>query len=316
VREPLYIRALWRGLQNADVVHIFSASYWSFLVAPVPAWLVARLRKKKVLLHYHSGEARDHLQRFRTARPMLSKMDLLVVPSGYLVDVFREFGLKAEMVPNILDLSQFSFRERRLLRPHLVCTRGFHPYYRVDLVVRAFAMVQKVFPDARLDLAGGGPVEAEIRGLVQKLNLSGVNFLGVVSREDIGRIYDQADIFVNASSLDNMPVSVLEAFASGTPVASTAPEGMNYLVDHERTGLLSPPGDATSLAENILRLLRDGEFSSRLAAVAYEESSRYRWIAVREQWLNTYRTLTSESQVEERQSDRNCCRVSERPREQ
>jgi glycosyltransferase involved in cell wall biosynthesis len=291
VREPLYLWDLWRGLRDADVAHIFSASYWSFLLAPVPAWLVARLRKKKVLLHYHSGEARDHLRRFRTARPTLGKMDMLVVPSRYLVDVFGEFGLKAEVVPNIVDLSQFCFRARIPLRPHLICTRGFHPYYRVDLVVRAFADVQKVFPEACLDLAGTGPGEPEIRDLVQELKLSGVRFLGVVSRAAIGRVYDEADVFINASSLDNMPVSVLEAFASGTPVVSTAPEGMAYLVDHERTGLLSPPGDAATLAENVVRLLKDGALSSRLAATAHEESRRYEWTAVREQWLDAYRKL-------------------------
>ena len=295
LRAPFYLRAVWRGLEAADIAHIFSASYWSFLLAPVPAWLVARLRKKKVLLHYHSGEARDHLQRFRTARPVLARMDMLVVPSGYLVGVFGEFGLTARVVPNIVDLSQLRFRPRVPLRPHLVCTRGFHPYYRMDLVVQAFAEVQKVFPEARLDLAGGGPVEGQIRDLVENLKLSGVKFLGVVPRTEIGRAYDKADIFVNASSVDNMPVSVLEAFASGTPVASTAPGGMKYLVEHERTGLLSPPGDAVALAQNILRLLRDGELSSRLTANAYEESSRYRWTAVREQWLAAYRTLMSDS---------------------
>ncbi len=298
VREPLYLLALWRGLKNTDVAHIFSASYWSFLLAPVPAWWMARMRKKKVLLHYHSGEARDHLRRFRTARPMLARMGLLVVPSGYLVDVFAEFGLKAKVIPNIVDLSQFHFRSRIPLRPHLVCTRGFHPYYRVDLVVQAFAEVQKVFPAARLDLAGAGPAEKEIRDLVHQLRLSGVRFLGAVPRNEIGRVYDEADIVVNASSLDNMPVSVLEAFASGTPVVSTAPEGMRYLVDHERTGLLSPPGEAAPLAANVLRLLRDEDLSSRLAANAYEESSRYQWTAVREQWLAAYRTLMREPQRE------------------
>ena len=302
VREPLYMLALWRGLRGADIAHIFSASYWSFLLAPVPAWLVARLRKQKVLLHYHSGEARDHLRRFRTSRSMLDRMDMLVVPSGYLADVFSEFELKAEVVPNMVDLSQFCFRVRTPPRPHLVCTRGFHPYYRVDLVVQAFAEVQKVFPEARLDLAGGGPAESQIRDLVHKLGLSGVRFLGVVSRAEIGRVYDGADIFVNASSLDNMPISVLEAFASGTPVVSTAPEGMRYLVDHERTGLLSPPGTAAPLAENILRLLRDGELSSRLVANAYEECSRYNWTAVREDWLDAYRTLMSGSRAEVQQT--------------
>ena len=294
VRTPFYLKALWMGLKDADIAHIFSASYWSFLIAPIPAWIVARLRGKKTLLHYHSGEARDHFQRFRSAVPMLRKMDRVVVPSGYLVEVFREFGLKSEVIPNVVDLSQFSFRDRRLLRPHLVCTRGFHPYYRVDLVVRAFAEICKHFPEARLYLAGGGPVEEEIRDLVKELNLSGVHFLGVVPYSEIARIYDAADIFVNASSLDNMPVSVLEAFASGTPVISTAPEGMDYVVDHERTGLLSPVGDAMTLAANVLRILNDADLASRLAQNARVELQRYCWDTVREQWLAIYRNVVSQ----------------------
>jgi glycosyltransferase involved in cell wall biosynthesis len=294
VRQPIYGWKLWRGLKDVDVAHIFSASYTSFLLAPLPAWLTAQILGVKTIINYRSGEARDHLRRSRVARLVLKHADRLIVPSGYLVDVFCKFGLKASIVPNIVDLSQFRFRVRQPFRPHLVCSRGFHPYYRVDLVVYAFAEVQKYFPEARLDLAGGGPVEAEVRELVRKLKLPGVNFLGPVSRKEIGRIYDQADIFVNASSLDNMPVSVLEAFASGTPVATTCPEGMNYIVDHERTGMLSPPGDAASLAQNILRLLKDQELSTRLAANAYEASQRYRWTSVRDLWLNQYRSLLSE----------------------
>jgi glycosyltransferase involved in cell wall biosynthesis len=291
VRQPFYLATLWRGLSHADIAHIFSASYWSFLIAPAPAWMLARARGKKTMIHYHSGEARDHLRRFRTARPVLAKADLLVVPSGYLVEVFREFGLAARVVPNIVDLSQFTFRERKPLRPHLVCTRGFHPYYRVDLVVRAFAEVQREFPLAHLDLVGQGPQEAEIRKLVQRLDLAGVNFAGVASRPEIGSFYDAADIFINASVLDNMPVSILEAFASGTPVVSTAPEGMRYLVEHERTGLLSEPGDARALAGNVIRLLRDPGLYSRIAFNAHEQSKRYCWTEVREQWLDIYRSL-------------------------
>ena len=291
LREPLYLATLWRGLRDADIAHIFSAAYWSFLLAPVPAWLIARLRGKKTLINYRSGEARDHLRRFRSARRVLAKADRLVVPSRYLVDVFGEFGLQAEAIPNIVDLSQFSYRSRKRLRPHLLCPRGFHPYYCADLVVRAFAKVQGEFPDARLVLAGTGTLEAEIRSLVQELKLSAVNFSGVASRQDIGRIYDQADIFINASRVDNMPVSVLEAFSSGTVVVSTAPEGMSYLVEHDRTGLLSQPVDARALAQNVIRLLRDPELASRLAFNAFEESQRYRWETVREQWLKVYKSL-------------------------
>ncbi|MGH9530550.1 MAG: glycosyltransferase [Terriglobales bacterium] len=292
VREPLYLLALWRGLKKADVAHIFSASYWSFLIAPVPAWLMARVLKKKVLLHYHSGEAKDHLRRFRTALPVLKNVDALVVPSGYLVDVFREFGLIAAAIPNVVDLSKFSFRLRKRLRPYLVCTRGFHPYYGIDVVVRAFAEVQRTFPEARLDLVGGGPLENEILSLVRRLGIAGINFAGVASREQIGGYYDRADVFINASRLDNMPVSILEAFAAGTPVVTTAPEGMRYLIDDQRTGLLSEPGDPAALAQNVISVLKDPDLACRLASNAHEELRRYSWQVVRQQWMSIYSSLT------------------------
>ena len=291
-REPFYAVSLWKRLKDTDVAHIFSASYSSFLLAPLPAWLITRRRGKRTLINYHSGECRDHLQRSSTARRVLKETDQLVVPSGYLVDVLGEFGLSAQAIPNMVDLAQFSFRSRRPLRPHLVCTRGFHPYYCVDVVVRAFAEVQRTFPDAQLDLVGGGPLEREVRKLVSDLKLTGVKFKGVAAHHEIARFYDEADIFINASRLDNMPVSVLEAFASGMPVVSTQPEAMPYLVEHGRTGLLSPVGDASALARNVMRILQDSELAERLVENARQELQRYCWPVVREQWLKAYRGLS------------------------
>jgi glycosyltransferase involved in cell wall biosynthesis len=293
LREPIYFWHLWRGLKDVDVAHIFSASYWSFLLAPAPAWFFAKFRGKTTIINYRSGEARDHLQRFRSGKYVLFRVDQIVAPSAYLVDVFREFGLTAIVVPNLVDLSQFRYRERKPLRPHLVCTRGFQDYYSVDVVVKAFAAVKKQYPDARLDLVGGGPLEADIRRLVAALTLSGVTFTGVASRGNIGKYYDDADIFINASWLDNMPVSVIEAFGCGTPVVTTSPESMPYLVENERTGLLSPVGDEHALAANVIRLLREPELAAKLVKNAYEESRKYTWDVVRAQWLKVYQDVRS-----------------------
>jgi len=288
LREPIYFWHLWRGLKEVDVAHIFSASYWSFLLAPAPAWWFAKRRGKKTIINYRSGEARDHLQRFRSGKYVLARADRIVAPSGYLVDVFREFGLTAVVVPNLVDLSQFRYRERNPLRPHLVCTRGFQQYYSIDVVVKAFAEMKKQYPAAQLDLVGGGALEEEIRRLVADLKLEGVNFVGVADRNNIGKCYDDADIFINASWLDNMPVSVIEAFGAGTPVVTTSPESMPYLVENERTGLLSAVGDEKALAANVIRLLRDPALAARLAANAQEESRKFTWELVRMQWVNAY----------------------------
>src|SRR5204862_2277503 len=82
-----YLASLARQLRHQDVVHIFSASYWSFILAPSPAVLIARAYGKRVILNYHSGEAMDHLTHWpRTTMPILRRADHIVVPSGYLVD--------------------------------------------------------------------------------------------------------------------------------------------------------------------------------------------------------------------------------------
>jgi asparagine synthase (glutamine-hydrolysing) len=299
VRAPIYAVRLWKEMGDVDVAHIFSASYWSFWLAPAPAWAVARLRGKKTIVNYHSGEARDHLSNSTLARALMRRMGRKVVPSAYLQDVFREFGMKAEVIPNIVDVEQIRYRERTEVRPILICTRGCEPYYAVDDVVRAFGLVQAAYPTAQLILVGGGSLEAEVRQLVRELQLQGVEFTGRVSREQIGACYDRADIFINASTVDNMPLSVLEAFEAAISVVSTAPDGIRYLVEHERTGLLSPPRDWRQLGENVLRLLRDPALARTLAGNARQQARGYRWEAVRQQWLHLYRAAVRGESHEE-----------------
>src|SRR5690348_15039447 len=76
----LYWLKLLTRIPSFDTIHIFSAAYLSFLIAPAPAILVARLFGKRIVLNYHSGEAEDHLRRWpRTSIPLLQKCDAIVV---------------------------------------------------------------------------------------------------------------------------------------------------------------------------------------------------------------------------------------------
>ena len=296
VRIPLYLINLFCEFKGVDVLHIFSASYYSFLLAPAPAWWIGRLLGKKTLLNYHSGEARDHLSRWRTALPILRRADQVVVPSDYLATVFAEFGIIAQVIPNAVDFDLCVFRQRNPPRPRLICTRNFHPYYGVDVVLRAFARVLQERPDASLCLVGSGEEEPRLRQLVQELGLQTVEFAGCVPHQEIGQILDRSDIFLNASRLDNQPISILEAFACGLPVISTAPEGMDWIVVNERTGLLSPVDDHAALAGNVLRLLQEPELAERLARQAYNEASRYRWENIQDLWLRAYGVSPSASE--------------------
>jgi glycosyltransferase involved in cell wall biosynthesis len=289
--QALYWPSLVAGLRRADVVHVFSASYSSFLLAPWPAVLVARLLGKPVLMNYHSGEAPDHLARSALARRTLARVDANVVPSTFLQDVFAHFGISSKVIPNTIDLDRFRFRERRPLRPRLVSTRNFESLYNVACTLRAFRLVQDRYADATLLLVGAGSEDARLRALARSLRLQGVTFAGRVPPDEMWRVYDEGDIYVQTSNIDNMPISVLEAYASGLPVVATAAGGVPAMLAHGEHGLLTPIDDHEAVAAAVFRLLADPALTARLTTVAHEWCRSCTWPVVRRQWLDTYRSV-------------------------
>lgn len=298
VTQLWYWPLLFRELRRADVVHIFSASYSSFLLAPLPAVIVSRLLGKPVLLNYHSGEAPDHLRRSWIARRVLRRhVELNVVPSPFLRDVLASFDVPAEVVSNTLDLREFSYRARDPLLPRLLSTRNFEPLYNVACVLRAFALVQARYPDASLTLVGSGSQEQALRDLASALSLRHVTFAGRVAPGDIHRYYAAADIYVQAPSIDNMPLSVLEAFASGSPVVSTGVGGVPAILTDGVHGLLVNDNDHAALAAQVMALLEQPARARQLAAAARESCLRYDWTVVREGWLAAYTRIAGRRSV-------------------
>jgi glycosyltransferase involved in cell wall biosynthesis len=289
VTQLSYWPLLFRELRHADVVHVFSASYASFLLAPLPAVLIAKLFGRPVVFNYHSGEAPDHLRRSALARYVMRNwVDLNVVPSAFLRHVLQGFGISARVVPNTIDLDQFAYRVRDPLQPRLLCTRNFEDIYNVACVLRAFARVQARHPDATLTLVGSGSREESLRTLALRLNLRNVTFTGAVPPTEINRHYADADVFVQAPRTDNMPLSVLEAFASGLPVVSTGVGGVPYILTHGVHGLLAPDDDDEAVAARILTLVESPSYARQLAAAAHASCSAYTWYAAREGWLAAY----------------------------
>jgi len=288
----MYWALLLLRVPRYDVIHVFSASYFSFLLAPAPAVLVAKLFRRKCVLNYHSGEAEDHFRCWpRTAIPLVRLADSITVPSEYLVRVFAKFGLEARAISNTIDVQNFNYRERPSLQPRFLSNRNLYPLYNVPCILKAFAIVQKEYPDASLVLAGDGKERANLERLAKQLELKNFVFTGLVAPSEMPKLYDAADVFLNSSNIDNMPGSILESFASGVPVVTTDAGGIPYMVSHERTGLLVARDDHEALAEASLRLLRDPEFASSMTKRAYEELAKYTWPAVRDEWLNLYEKL-------------------------
>jgi glycosyltransferase involved in cell wall biosynthesis len=289
-----YLASLLSTLPRCDVVHAFSASYWSFLLAPLPAMAIGRLLGKRVVLNYRSGEADDHLARWRLSARAMRLAHAIVVPSGYLVDVFSRYGLHAVPVFNFVDPERIPYRARGRPRPVFLSNRNFEALYNVACVLRAFARIQRSIPDAELIIAGDGTHRRELERLAADLGLRGVRFVGRKAPAEMAQLYDAADVYLNAPNIDNMPNSVLEAFAAGIPVVSTDAGGIGYIVEHERNGLLVSRDDDAALATAAIRVVQEPGLAARLTTEARRDClALYTWEAVGTAWARVYRDVLS-----------------------
>lgn len=288
---------LWR-VRKYDIIHIFCASYYSYSMSAIPALAISRLYGRKSILNYRSGEAEDHLETWRTAVPTIRWADEVVVPSGYLVDVFARYGLHARAIHNIVELDRFTYRERNPLRPVFLTSRLLEPLYNVPCVLRAFAIVQQSYPDARLTIAADGFLRRDLEALARDLKLRNAEFIGFVKFEEMPALYDAADIYLSATGIDNMPSSLTESMACGLNVVTTDGGGaIPYIMTNEVTGMIVDRDDHQALAAAAIRLLNDNEFALKLVRNARESTKKFTWPYIRDQWLDLYHELAKEQGV-------------------
>lgn len=160
----------------------------------------------------------------------------------------------------------------------MLVSRNLEPIYDNETAIRAFSIVRQTYPDAQLTIAGSGPQAELLTALVQALELGdSVSFVGRLDPDEMAHAYREADISINPSRVDNMPVSILEAMASGTPVVSTAVGGVPFLVEDRKTALLVPPGSPEAMADAIKQIMEDASLADCLAANGLQEVQKYTW---------------------------------------
>lgn len=290
-RLPPYLWRLWRVCGRADVMHVFANSGWAWHLLAMPALRIAAWRGVPVIVNYRGGLAGEFLQRApsHVRRDLAAAM--LVTPSAFLQRVFRQHGLVAQIIPNVVDLARFQPRPWQPpgAAPNLVVARNLEKIYDIPTALRAFALLRGRWPLARLTVAGSGPEREALQALAAELGVAdAVEFVGRIENADMPRLYTSADLMINPTTADNMPISILEALASGVTVVSTNVGGIPDLVRHGETALLVPPGDAAAMAAAAEQVLGDACLARRLREQGLADVAQYAWPQVRERWRRVY----------------------------
>lgn len=282
------VTTAWRRRNEYEVAQVDVFSGPAFFWAEAVCWTLRRASKPYILT-LHGGNLPQFAHRYpkRVSR-LLNSAAAVTTPSRYLLEHMKVYRPDIRLIPNAIDLSRYRFRLRQHAQPRLIWLRAFHSIYNPTLAPRMLAQLVSDFPDIHLIMVGpdkGDGSLQETQRVVGKLGLNSyITFVGGVSKASVPEWLDKGDIFINTTNVDNTPISVLEAMASGLCVVSTNVSGIPYLLEHEKDALLVPPDNAEAMAEAVRRLLKEPGLVNRLSYNALKKVEQFSWTIILPQW--------------------------------
>lgn len=295
-------KLVWRLARGHDVVHVHLGED----LAIVPLGLAAARRAGiPMVLTLHSSQRRTlRVSGVRSAALKVvgsmiegvgeRRADRILVLTDRLRDELVADGLDGDrirVVPSGVNPALFGEASYVPRGGRCILFLGrLHPQKGVDTLVRAMADL----PDAQLVLAGDGPDRAQLERLAVQLGVRDrIRFLGFVGHDAVPKLFRSADVFVMPSRYEELGTAIIEAMACGLPVVASRTGGIPDLVEDGHTGLLTPPGDPVALAEALGRVLSDVDLAVALGCAARERSTAYRWPALANRVLQTYREVVA-----------------------
>jgi len=255
------------GLHNNIQRYISSVEWWQ----AYEAWRViccSKFMKKEVRFVFQTPEDK-----------------IRVIVNGVIPERFNMKKIKTERSMYAANDEQIVFYVGRLVRE-----KG------VQVLLDAIPRIVEQCPKTKFVIAGKGPYEMELRNQANLLGISRrVYFTGYINDEVRNCLYNWADIAVFPSLYEPFGIVALEGMAAKTPLVVSDTGGLSEIIEHGFDGLLANPGDKNSLAEAIIRLLRDAQLREELRFNAFRKVQKeFNWQQIALQTRHVYQEVYNE----------------------
>lgn len=269
-RPPIVYRGEYQALDSllerhgADLMHIYFGHTGVHLLPFIREW------DKPCVVSFHGADVankediKDYPAKLRL---LFDSVPLVFARSQSLADRLIQLGCSPEKLRinrTGVPLNDFPVVDRQPPRNgnwRIVQACRLIPKKGVATSLRAFAIFKKDNPHAEFFIAGKGPLQPELEMLAAGLGIfKDVHFVGFLSQPELVELYVSSHLFLHPSETspnqdqEGVPNSVLEAMATGLPVAATRHGGMPEAVEHGRTGILVDEEDHVALANAMQKI--------------------------------------------------------------
>ncbi|MDD5182439.1 MAG: glycosyltransferase [Candidatus Nanoarchaeia archaeon] len=146
---------------------------------------------------------------------------------------------------------------------------------RIDVLVRAFDVLEKTNKKAFLLIAGTGPQLKPLENQVKKMNLKNVKFAGFVPNEEVLPVFKASSIFASASDTEAQGLTFVEALFAGKPIVGADRFGAQDMIFNHKNGFLFKPVNAKEMAEKMSLILNDRKLAKRMGIESRRISKEY-----------------------------------------
>ncbi|WP_041578707.1 glycosyltransferase family 4 protein [Zunongwangia profunda] len=272
---------------NTDIVLIDTYGATNFYYA----YLVGRLCQLYQIPYVpilHGGNLPERLDKDpKLSKSLFKNAYVNVAPSNFLKNEFESRNFKGvKLIPNSINLKDYPFKKRTVFQPKLLWVRRFQRRYNPKMALKVLELLSIEYKEAELCMVGpekDGSMQ-ECKRMAHKKKLK-VKFTGKLKRKEWAALSSEYDFFVNSTTIDNTPISVIESMSLGLPIISTNVGGMPILIEHEKDGILVNSEDDHSMFLEIKKIVENPEIGEQLAWNARNKAESFGWEKVRKAWL-------------------------------
>lgn len=243
--------------------------------------VLAKLFGKKTIAHFHAGDVDEYLEKQsklgkRFISWAIGQSDKLIAVSKDSAEKLQKLAPKneIEIIVNAIDTKPFSFSPNRLAERNgivrLLFVGAMGKLKGETDLADAIKIISTKNTDFRVSFLGFGG--ENLQKYCTEIGIEKIiEFVGAVSLEERLSFFENADIFVLPTYAEAMPMSVIEAMATGLPIVSTTVGGIPELVEDSEEGFLVEPANASKLAEKLSILISDKDLRIKMGKKAQEK---------------------------------------------
>lgn len=259
---------IWRY----DIIHFHTVPDRICLIIQLPIFLMARIGRKKIIMHIHMGNQLAEHTKNGLFKWCLNRSDLVVLLAKKWKALFDE-KFSDVKVPTAVLYNPSTHVEKVDwgCKQKLIIMIGYMNDNKApNVLLEAWAMICDKYPEWKVSLLGNGEVE-RFKQLAEEMELQdSVEFAGYVVGEEKKRYLEEASIFCMCSYQEGFPMVVLEAWEHGICVVTTPVGGLPDVLEEGKNALTFNFGDARGLANQLMRLMDNEKLRRQMTDYSYD----------------------------------------------